>query len=68
VLRCGAWSVSEAGATVTVYSGRGTTSATRRYWGRSYGAIWNNDGDTAYLRNASGTLPSRGPSHAFAGS
>lgn len=47
------------GATVTVYSGRGTNSATKRYWGRSYGAIWNNDPpEKAYLRNGSGTLQS----------
>lgn len=48
----------KAGVTVTVYTGRGTNSATRRYWGRTYGAVWNNDGDTAYLRNASGALQS----------
>jgi len=48
----------KAGATVTLYTGRGTNSATKRYWGRSYGAVWNNDGDTAYLRNASGALQS----------
>ena len=49
----------KAGVTVTVYSGRGTNSATKRYWGRSYGAIWNNDPpEQAYLRNGSGTLQS----------
>lgn len=49
----------KAGATVTVYTGRGTNSATKRYWGRSYGAIWNNDPpEKAYLRNGSGTLQS----------
>lgn len=49
----------KAGATVTVFSGRGTNSATKRYWGRSYGAIWNNDPpETAYLRNGAGALQS----------
>lgn len=47
------------GVTVTVYSGRGTNTATRRYWGRSYGAIWNNTPpERAYLRNGAGTLVS----------
>ena len=46
-----------AGATVTVYSGRGTNTATRRYWGRTYGAVWNNTPpERAYLRNSAGTL------------
>ena len=48
----------KAGVTVTLFTGRGTNSATKRYWGRTYGAVWNNDGDTAYLRNASGSLQS----------
>ena len=47
------------GVTVTVYSGRGTNTSTRRYWGRSYGAVWNNTPpERAYLRNSSGTLQS----------
>ena len=46
-----------AGATVTVYSGKGTNSATKRFWGQSYGAIWNNTPpEKAYLLNSSGTL------------
>ena len=45
------------GVTVTVYSGRGTNTATRRYWGRTYGAVWNNTPpERAYLRNSAGTL------------
>jgi competence protein ComEC len=44
-------------ATVTIYTGRGTNSATKLYWG-SGAFIWNNDGDTAYLYNAQGTLVS----------
>ena len=44
-----------AGATVTIRTGKGTASTTNRYYNRtSY--VWNNTGDTAYLRNASGTL------------
>jgi lamin tail-like protein len=48
-----------AGVTVTVYSGRGTNTSVRRYWGRTYGAVWNNTPpERAYLRNAAGTLQS----------
>lgn len=47
------------GVTVTIYSGRGTRTATRLYWGRTYGAIWNNTPpERAYLRNSAGTLVS----------
>jgi len=47
------------GATVSVFSGQGTNTATKLYWGRSYGAIWNNTPpERAYLRNAAGTLVS----------
>jgi micrococcal nuclease len=45
-----------AGAKVTLFSGSGTNSATRLYWGRTYGAVWNNDGDCASLISSSGTL------------
>ncbi|WP_233358861.1 lamin tail domain-containing protein [Thermomonospora amylolytica] len=41
--------------TVTVHTGKGTNTASHRYWGRSW-YVWNNSGDTAYLRNPSGTL------------
>jgi len=42
------------GATVTVHTGSGTNTSSHRYW--SSGAyIWNNTGDTAYLRRADGT-------------
>jgi hypothetical protein len=48
-----------AGVTVTVYSGRGTNTSTKRYWGRTYGAIWNNTPpERAYLRNTTGSLVS----------
>lgn len=43
-----------AGYYVYVHTGRGTNTSTHRYWG-SGNYIWNNTGDTAYLRNSSGT-------------
>jgi hypothetical protein len=47
-----------AGLAVTVHTGNGSNTARHRYW-RSDGYIWNNDGDTARLRNASGTVVDR---------
>ncbi|TDD32565.1 lamin tail domain-containing protein [Nonomuraea terrae] len=47
----------KAGKTVTVRTGKGENTASNRYWGRSGGTlayIWNQNADTAYLRNASG--------------
>ncbi|GAA2097182.1 lamin tail domain-containing protein [Actinomadura alba] len=44
-----------AGKYVTVRTGKGTNTTTNRYWGRSW-YVWNNTGDTAYLRNSAGTL------------
>lgn len=41
--------------TVTVYTGYGTNTKTDLYWG-SGRAIWNNNGDTLYLRNSEGEL------------
>ena len=43
-----------AGKTVTLYTGSGTNSPGKRYWGAT-SARWNNDGDKAVLKNASGT-------------
>ena len=43
-----------AGGTVTLYTGAGTNSAGKRYWNAG-GPRWNNDGDKAVLKNASGT-------------
>ncbi|SDS94963.1 lamin tail domain-containing protein [Actinopolymorpha singaporensis] len=41
------------GSSVTLHTGRGTDTASHRYWGsRAY--IWNNTGDTATLRSNSG--------------
>jgi hypothetical protein len=44
----------KAGKTVTVRTGKGTNTSATRYWGRSW-YVWNNSGDTAYLRTPSGT-------------
>ncbi len=40
---------------VLLYSGLGQNTEESLYWGNQ-GAIWNNDGDTLYLRNAGGEL------------
>ena len=42
------------GKYVKVRTGKGSNTATSRYQGRSW-YVWNNDKDTAYLYNASGT-------------
>jgi lamin tail-like protein len=48
-----------AGVTVTIFSGRGTNTASKLFWQRSYGAVWNNTPpERAYLRNGAGTLQS----------
>jgi hypothetical protein len=44
-----------AGAYVKVHTGKGTNTTTDRYWAKAW-YIWNNTGDTAYLRNGAGTL------------
>lgn len=41
-------------ATVTVHTGKGTASQTHRYYNRTW-YVWNNTGDTAYLRDSRGT-------------
>ena len=43
------------GASVQVWTKGGTDTATDLYWG-SGSAIWNNTGDTAYLRDSEGNL------------
>ena len=43
----------DSNGSVTLYTGSGTDTDTARYWGRN-GAVWNNDGDTVIVRNASG--------------
>jgi len=47
--------VLDTGKTVKVYSGSGTSNSNSLYWG-SKSAIWNNDGDTAYLYDNNGKL------------
>lgn len=44
-----------AGKTVTVRTGRGTNTATTRYWGRSW-YVWNNTSDKATLKRSTGTV------------
>ena len=44
-----------AGETLTVYTGSGTDSAHKRYWGATT-PRWDNDGDKALLRDTLGTL------------
>lgn len=43
------------GTTVTIYTGSGNNTNDKLYWGNN-GAVWNNDGDTLYLRNTNGDL------------
>lgn len=40
--------------TVYLHTGKGTNTTTNRYWG-SGNYIWNNGGDTAYLKNTGKT-------------
>jgi hypothetical protein len=42
-----------AGKAVKVHTGKGTNTATDRFWGKT-AYVWNNGGDTATMRNASG--------------
>jgi hypothetical protein len=41
------------GKKITIRSGQGTDTTTNLYWGRRQ-YVWNNDGDTATLRNVNG--------------
>ncbi len=52
VYRFGAFRL-RAGYSVTVHTGSGSNTRLHRYWASS-GYIWNNTGDTATLKNASG--------------
>lgn len=57
VYRFGTYRIKPGGY-VKIHTGRGTNTQTNRYWRRgSY--VWNNDGDTATLKNASGVVRSR---------
>jgi len=45
--------------TFTLYTGTGTNTNSALYWGRTsgnYAAIWNNGGDTLFLRDSNGNL------------
>jgi endonuclease YncB( thermonuclease family) len=44
------------GLALRVYSGQGKNRAQELYWGLAGDAVWNNRGDTAYLRDADGLL------------
>jgi micrococcal nuclease len=44
------------GATVRLYSGRGQDDASSLYWGLAGKAVWNNGGDSAFLRDSEGNL------------
>jgi hypothetical protein len=41
---------------VRLYSGDGQDTETRLYWGLGSNTVWNNGGDTAYLRDPDGAL------------
>jgi competence protein ComEC len=45
--------ILDAGATVTLHTGRGTDSATDLYWNRG-SSVWNNGGDTVIITNSEG--------------
>lgn len=44
------------GSTVTLHTGQGTDDATDVYWDRTSRAVWNNGGDTLFLRDTAGGL------------
>ncbi|WP_305785112.1 lamin tail domain-containing protein [Symbioplanes lichenis] len=53
VYKFGKVSIPAKGGRIWLHTGKGTNNAKNRYW-NSGNYIWNNTGDTAYLRNASG--------------
>jgi micrococcal nuclease len=46
----------EPGANVTLFSGCGPDGASIRYWCQSGSAVWNNSGDTVFLRDDRGNI------------
>ncbi len=44
------------GSSVTLFSGCGTDDDARRYWCVSGSAVWNNSGDTVFLRDGRGNI------------
>jgi hypothetical protein len=45
--------IAAKGGRLWLHTGKGTNTTKNRYWG-SGNYVWNNTGDTAYLRNAGG--------------
>lgn len=41
---------------VTLYTGSGTDATDKIFWGKNRYAVWNNDGDTLFLRDDKGNL------------
>jgi micrococcal nuclease len=61
--------VLESEKTISLYTGCGTNTETQLYWcasGYECNAIWNNDGDTLYMRNSKGELVLNYPYTGFA--
>lgn len=48
--------VLRSGRSVTLFSGCGVDSGSARHWCNTYSAVWNNDGDTVFLRDRTGNL------------
>jgi hypothetical protein len=44
------------GADFRLYTGQGQDTAQKLYWGFSGESVWNNDSDTAFLRDDQGAL------------
>lgn len=47
---------AQPGRPFRLYSGQGRDSSTELYWGLVDDSVWNNGGDTAFLRDAQGAL------------
>ena len=45
----------KAKASVVVYTGKGSATSSKRYYNRTW-YVWNNTGDSAYLRDSKGVL------------
>jgi hypothetical protein len=45
----------KSGASLRVHTGKGTNTATDKYW-KLTGYVWNNTGDKATLKNRAGTI------------
>jgi micrococcal nuclease len=48
--------VAQPGASFRLFSGQGQDTLSELYWGLSNESVWNNDSDTAFLRDAQGAL------------